>query len=322
MLKATTTSNRTFTKAVISVDDPILRLTPDLEKLDMLSNREREVLSLASSGYVDKWIAARMGVSGNTLRTYWTRIRAKLGEVPRTALVAAYVEGEMTEVEAPPHMVSIDADWYLDLDRDTYRLLQADSMFSDLKVGQEMSVEWLLNHFGEPERERMIGLIEAARQGRLSVFHLVGRFTSRSGTELASALCVVQRDDGGRPIGIYGRRVPSMDLRSEDGAGQSLGQWGFTLPGRAFWADRDCRAIFQIDSNDPEPYSTMLLQIHPEDRPRFEQAVLATIASEEPRNRLAFRLDAGTQERWVMLDLRVETVGKRRQLVSSVMPLT
>ena len=87
-------SNRVYTKAVVSVDEPVLRLTPDPERLASLSNREREVLSLASAGYVDKWIAARMGVSANTLRTYWARIRGKLGEVPRTALVAAFVERE------------------------------------------------------------------------------------------------------------------------------------------------------------------------------------------------------------------------------------
>lgn len=303
--------------------DPVLRLTPDLEKLGALSNREREVLSLASAGYVDKWIAARMGVSANTLRTYWTRIRGKLGEVPRTALVAAYVEGEMTEEELAIPTVPVDVEWYLDFDRDTYRLLVQDSMVTDLKVGQEMSVEWLLDHFVEPERGRMLSLIEAARQGRLSIFHFVAKFKSRGGIELASALCIVRRDEGGRPIGIHGRRVPSMDLRGDQGMGQTLGQWGFTLPGRAFWADRDCRAIFHIDAGDPEPYSTLLSRIFPEDRARFERAVAQAVTTEEPLSRLAYRLDTGSpQERWVMIDLRIEQVGKRKQLVSSVMPLT
>lgn len=322
-MKPTTTSNRAYTKAVVSIAEPVLKLTPELNKLDALSNREREVLSLASAGYVDKWIAARMGVSANTLRTYWARIRTKLGEVPRTALVAAYVEGEMTEEEVAAPTVPIDVEWYLDLDRDTYRLLDHDSMVTDLKVGQEMSVEWLLDHFVEPERGRMVSLIEAARQGRLSIFHLVAKFKSRGGIELASALCIVHRDEGGRPVGIHGRRIPSMDLRGEQGVGQTLGQWGFTLPGRAFWADRDCRAIFRIDGNDPEPYSTLVDRIFPEDRARFEKAVAKTLATEEPLSRLAYRLETDSpQERWVMIDLRIEQVGKRKQLISSVMPLT
>jgi DNA-binding CsgD family transcriptional regulator len=316
-------SNRVYTKAVVSVDEPVLRLTPDPEKLASLSNREREVLSLASAGYVDKWIAARMGVSANTLRTYWTRIRGKLGEVPRTALVAAFVEREMAEVELTIPTFPVEVEWYLDLDRDTYHLLTHDSMITDLKVGQEMSVEWLLDHFVEPERGRMESLIESARQGRLSVFHFVAKFKSKNGVELASALCLVQRDEAGRPIGIHGRRVPSMDLRGEQGMHQTLGQWGFTLPGRAFWADRDCRAIFRIDTTDPEPYATLVSRIHAEDRSRFERTVAKTVTTEEPLNRLAYRLDTETsQERWIMLDLRIEQTGKRKQLLASVMPLT
>ncbi|MGV3616912.1 MAG: helix-turn-helix domain-containing protein [Fimbriimonas sp.] len=307
----------------MEITDPVVRLTPDPSRIDTLSNREKEVLALASAGYVDKWIAARMGVTGNTLRTYWNRIRTKLGEVPRTALVAAYVEDAMGGGEAATQTIPIDAEWYIDLDRDTYRLIAPFSNQSDLISGQEVTVEWVLDQMIEPAGTRLRRLVESARQGRLFAFHVVASMRARGGTELVNALCVVQRDEGGRPIGIYGCRVPSMDLRGEEGAGQGLGQWGLTLPQHTFWADRDCRAIFQIEAADSNPYGTLVSRLFPEDRPRFDRLVTQTINSEVPLNRLAFRLDIeGASERWVMMDSRIERVGRRRQLVVGVMPLT
>lgn len=60
-----------------------------------LSDREREVLFLAAEGLTDKEIAARLEIRTKTVRTYWDRIRAKLGAASRTqalalALRAAY----------------------------------------------------------------------------------------------------------------------------------------------------------------------------------------------------------------------------------------
>lgn len=69
----------------------------ELQGLNRLSVREREVLSLAVSGHIDKEIASRLGVSANTIRTYWSRIRSKVGDLPRTGLAAVYIERSVTE---------------------------------------------------------------------------------------------------------------------------------------------------------------------------------------------------------------------------------
>lgn len=63
----------------------------------LLSEREREVLFLAAEGQTDKEIAASLGIGAKTVRTYWDRMRAKLGAASRTqalamALRAAYEE--------------------------------------------------------------------------------------------------------------------------------------------------------------------------------------------------------------------------------------
>lgn len=56
-----------------------------------LSARETEVLRLASRGLTDKEIAARVGLSLTTIRTYWERIRPKVKALNRAGAVAWYM---------------------------------------------------------------------------------------------------------------------------------------------------------------------------------------------------------------------------------------
>ncbi len=53
-----------------------------------LSEREREVLFLAADGLTDKEIAVRLQIGTKTVRTYWDRMRAKLGAASRTQCLA------------------------------------------------------------------------------------------------------------------------------------------------------------------------------------------------------------------------------------------
>jgi DNA-binding CsgD family transcriptional regulator len=61
-------------------------------KLDMLSEREREILDSAIEGMTDQQIANRMGISASTVNSYWVRIRGKLGQLSRTELVSKIVQ--------------------------------------------------------------------------------------------------------------------------------------------------------------------------------------------------------------------------------------
>lgn len=54
----------------------------------VLSEREREILNLASTGFIDKEIANRLNISLTTVRTYWDRLRVKLGASNRTHAIA------------------------------------------------------------------------------------------------------------------------------------------------------------------------------------------------------------------------------------------
>lgn len=57
-----------------------------------LSQREVEVLELIAEGDSNKGIAARLGVTEGTVKTYVTRLFAKLGVTDRTAAVTAAIQ--------------------------------------------------------------------------------------------------------------------------------------------------------------------------------------------------------------------------------------
>lgn len=63
-----------------------------------LSEREREVLALAGEGLTDKEIALRLDIGQKTVRTYWDRMRSKLGAASRTEVLAKAVQTAMDAV--------------------------------------------------------------------------------------------------------------------------------------------------------------------------------------------------------------------------------
>ena len=58
---------------------------------DALSDRERQLVVLASKGLTDTAIAHKLGISLATVGTYWGRVRVKFGPLNRTELVAVFL---------------------------------------------------------------------------------------------------------------------------------------------------------------------------------------------------------------------------------------
>jgi DNA-binding CsgD family transcriptional regulator len=65
--------------------------TDDGAKATVLSNREREILALLADGLVNKQIAARLGISTNTVKTHLELLFDKLGVTTRAEAVATGV---------------------------------------------------------------------------------------------------------------------------------------------------------------------------------------------------------------------------------------
>ncbi len=63
---------------------------------ESLSERERQLVVLASKGLTDTAIAHRLGISLATVGTYWGRVRIKFGPLNRTELVALFLQEHAT----------------------------------------------------------------------------------------------------------------------------------------------------------------------------------------------------------------------------------
>lgn len=180
---------------------------PLSDGLVSLSSREGQVLRLASTGLLDKEIGAELGLSLNTLRTYWTRIRSKVGEGSRSALVAAYVEYATSEEAA------IEFDWEVEFDSWTYRRLSARPLHPTYDIPSEVSFEEILNLIHPDDLPSVRSLVERARKGELREFHYAARLEFPDGPGLGSAFIRVVFDDEGRAVKMMGRRVSTFDLR-------------------------------------------------------------------------------------------------------------
>ncbi len=65
---------------------------------ESLSDRERQLVVLASKGFTDTAIAHKLGISLATVGTYWGRVRIKFGPLNRTELVAVFLQEQAATV--------------------------------------------------------------------------------------------------------------------------------------------------------------------------------------------------------------------------------
>jgi DNA-binding CsgD family transcriptional regulator len=63
-----------------------------IEPASEAPKREEQVLVLAAGGLTDKEIAVRLGISPDTVGTYWRRVLAKYNAASRTEVVAKYMD--------------------------------------------------------------------------------------------------------------------------------------------------------------------------------------------------------------------------------------
>ena len=62
-----------------------------------LSEREKQIVELASEGHTDTSIAHELGISEATVSTYWSRVRMKIGPYSRPELVARIIRTSCSE---------------------------------------------------------------------------------------------------------------------------------------------------------------------------------------------------------------------------------
>lgn len=175
-----------------------------------LSAREDQVLSLAAAGFLDKQIGVELGVSLNTLRTYWTRIRSKVGEGSRSALAVAYVEQLSVGGEHGP-------DWEIDIQGWIWRKLSDRPHPIEGPVGFEISVDDVLARFHPGDQPGLIQLVRNPPTNPTNVFTFSARYFLPDGEVRSTAAYIrVVRDQAGSPLMLQGHHAPIHDVRSWD----------------------------------------------------------------------------------------------------------
>jgi DNA-binding CsgD family transcriptional regulator len=275
----------------------------DSSAIETLSQREREVLSLAASGYLDKEIVKQLGVSPNTLRTYWTRIRAKIGDVPRSALAVAYA----TEPAAHAVVEAVGADWEVDLERWTYRRLSPRPPMLDLEVGEETSFDDAVALVHPEDAPNLLRLIEDIRTGDQTELTFEMRVVTPTGIETTSSFARIDRDEAGRAYRLTGTRSRNVDLRATGRPTVEVGYWERDLRSGKFTADAAFCAIFDIDPAEPNLRDLAMARFHPDERELTSSFVDSTIRSEKRHARATHRLRRPDGSYgWIATELRIE----------------
>ena len=269
-----------------------------------LSTREEQVLSYAAAGYIDKQIGAELGLSLNTLRTYWQRIRGKMGDVPRTALAVAYVEQVASAANATP-VEEPDYDWEIDLDRGMLRRVSTRPWWLDLPVGVEVPMEEVLARFHPEDQSRVRSILVAVKRSELSYFTYSARGITPTGIVTASSFVKVESDENGRPVKARGRIVPNLDVRTPEIGRIAIGYWERDMASGEFTADEGFCSIFAVEPG-PHLRDRAMRRFHPDEIARCRAFVTDTISAGLDRARATHRLvyDDGSVH-WITTDLRI-----------------
>lgn len=266
--------------------------------LTKLSPREEQVLALASTGLLDKEIALELNVSLNTLRTYWTRIRAKVGEVSRSALVAAFVGKQASN----PGVIE-DASWHIDLPEGVLHYYDD----RDIIPHGSYPVEEILERFHPEDAPRVRALMLALEEQDMPAFSFVSRIVTEKGVELASAYVEIIRDETGRPIRVVGRHVPIMNLTSSLSGNVFVGSYERDLRTNAITVDDGFCGIYRVERDDPDLYETIISRLCPDYQETSRNAMPYMIETGRRSLRRTYQLCFDNGEKlWASSSLQLE----------------
>lgn len=283
------------------------RPTPvaDHRELSRLSPRERQVLSLAAAGHLDKQIAVLLGVTLNTLRTYWTRIRGKLGETSRSALAALYAADEAS---AGPLNPIEGANWHIDIERQTLVFYGERDLFPH----GEIPLEQAITLYHAEDREKVGELLQEVQTRDMPPFNFAARVITSYGVEVASAYVETVRDETGKIVRVVGRHVPFFNLTGNGSRGVQVGGYRRDLDTGEVMADEGFRSLFRIQPDETDLIQAGSSRICPEHVGTLRKAVALMVERGEGSRVLSARLCfEGGDRLWITLKVRLELQGGR-----------
>lgn len=274
--------------------------------IDSLSEREREVLQLAASGFLDKQIGVELGVSLNTLRTYWTRIRSKLGDSPRAALAVAYVSSKVPDSSDDQSHLTQHEGWIWDIKNNT--LLASDSIndLHGLDRGRpHPSIAYSrLYHPEDVDRARTA--IHDVAEGRLGASTITFRLVTEAGVQPVTLMLRPIKDREGNLVKVIGYRTRSLDCRPENGGKVRIGFFFHNLDTGEFWADESACKIYGVAPEKATDRDAFLNRHHAEDRERIGRMVTESVRMGDPSPQVDSRIQlADGSETWIQIRMRI-----------------
>lgn len=241
------------------------------EAIKLLSERERQILEMAAGGMLDKQIGQELGLSLNTLRTYWSRIRGKIGDAPRPALAAALVAHDLndsTEAVPPDH-----EGWVLDAETMTVDASDGINAIHGLPAGEPHPLSEYEKIFHPEDAPAIRSTLDQLIKGELESAHMVYRLVCNSGVILVNLVARRVASPSGKTARIYGYHTTSLDCRPDTDATVRIGSWVREIPSNEVTADDELREIFEIGLDEPDVMEAVYSRIHPEDRAEVMAAV-------------------------------------------------
>jgi len=277
----------------------------DGRRFSTLSDRERQILSLATKGFLDKEIGRELGLSLNTMRTYWSRIRAKVGGVPRAALAAAFVSSH-TETSAKTRALS-DATYVIDLGSMTVKASDAMNLSHGLAIRKQHPVEAYHRNVHPADLPLLEGVMEDIMSGNEDRLHLNYRLALPTGIRHVSVVVTAVKNAEGIPVQVVGKSVDSFDCRPLLDSRVMFGLWTEDLLTGEFWADDECLGILRLPASKRRCRDSFYRCLHPDSVERARGLVDETVSQFMARNRHDYRLrfDDGS-EVWARTDIAIE----------------
>ncbi len=222
---------------------------------------------------IDKQISSTLGISVNTLRIYWHHIRAKVGDLPRSALAAAYVSGRT--FQKPINEPGFEPDWEIDLVRNRVRWLSSQEAPTRFLDGG--TLEDVVGTFVDDDQARIRDLIRQIFDGKLDACVVTGKMQGPDGPFLASAYVQIQRAVDGTALKLLGKRVPFVGSSLPEGTDLDH-DWEYDISsdGAVWISGREHQC--QMVKGQVYSWQEFLEMYHPNDRERLQSLVNAAQA--------------------------------------------
>jgi len=209
--------------------------------LSKLSDREKIVLELAATGLADKEIGRDLSISLNTLRTYWSRIRTKLGEGTRASLVAAYVTRQ-------PRFGHDTSDvpargWILDLKTEMVLASDEHNRSYGLEPGMPHHRSLYAGGVHPGDISEASRQLESVIVGDVPIVHIVFRTVFPRAVETVHQTLIGIKGEDGQVEKVFGTKVDAHDCRPHPPTGIRTGRWVRHHPNYDFLIDDDLAAL-------------------------------------------------------------------------------